>query len=50
MFVFFIVVREEKGQKNDNWNFWIWDFLSKNGRFVTQNCFPQNGLLKPLFL
>ena len=25
-------------------------YLSKNGRFVTQNCFPQNGLLKPLFL
>ena len=24
-------------------------FLSKNGRFVTQNCFPKNGLLKPLF-
>ena len=22
-------------------------FWSKNGRFLTQNCFPQNGLLKP---
>ena len=23
-------------------------FVSKNGRFVTQNCFPKHGLLKPL--
>ena len=25
-------------------------FFVQNGRFVTQNCFPKKGLLKPLFL
>ena len=30
MFVFFVVVREEKGTKKiDNWNFWIWLFCPK---------------------
>ena len=24
--------------------------LSKNGRFVTNNCFSESGVLKPLFL
>ena len=33
-----------------NLNFWIWIFLSKNGRFVTHNCFSTNALLKPQFL
>ena len=37
-------------KKNDNWNFWIWFFCPQNGCFVTQNCFPKNGLLKPPFL
>ena len=47
--MFFVVERDEKGKKNDNWHFWIWDFLSKNGRFVTHICFSKNALLKPLF-
>ena len=29
MFVFFVVEREEKGPKNDNWNFWIGFFVQK---------------------
>ena len=46
----FCCCKRRKRQKKKYWNFWIWFFWSKNGRFVTQNCFPQNGLLKPLFL
>ena len=38
---FFVFEREKRQEKNDNWNFWIWIFLSKNGRFVTHNFFPQ---------
>ena len=49
MLVFFVVQREEKGKKNDNWNFWIWVFLSNAGRFVTHICFSKNALLKSLF-
>ena len=41
-----VVIREEKG-KTKKLEFLDLFFLSKNGRFVTQNCFPQNGLLKP---
>ena len=47
--MFFVVKREENRQKNDNWNIWIWVFLSENGRFVTHNCFSKIGVLKPLF-
>ena len=39
-FLCFVVEREERTPKNDNWNFWIWVFFgSKHGRFVTVNCF-----------
>ena len=47
--MFFVVVREEKGKKMIAGISGFGFFWSKNGRFVTQNCFPQNGLLKPLF-
>ena len=43
------VVEREKFAKNDNWNFWIWFLLSKNGRFVAHISFSKNALLKPLF-
>ena len=43
------VFEREKRQKNDNWNFWIWVFLSKNGRFVTHNFFPQKIGWNPYF-
>ena len=48
--MFFVFEREEKRQeKNDNWNFWIWVFLSKNGRFVTHNFFPKKIGWNPYF-
>ena len=50
MLVFFVVEREEKRQKKMITGISGFVYLSKNGRFVTQNCFPKNGLLKPLFL
>ena len=45
----FVVEREEKKAKKDNWNFWFWVFWSKNGRFVTHNRFSKNRSLKPQF-
>ena len=42
----FVVQREEKGKKKIT-GISGFGFLSKNGRFVTQNCFPKHGLLKP---
>ena len=48
IFCVFVVEREERSPKNDNWNFWIC-FSSKNGRFVTHNCFSKTALLKPQF-
>ena len=50
MLVFFVVEREEKGKKNDNWNFWIWGFLSKNGRFLTHICFSKCLAETPIFI
>ena len=40
--------RRKNAKENDNWNF-RFGFLSKNGRFVTGNCFSEIGLLKHLF-
>ena len=54
MFVFLLLKEKKKAKKIDNWNFWFWEafgfFWSKNGRFVTHNCFSENVLLKPLFI
>ena len=48
---FFVVEREENRPKNnDNWNLWILVFLSKNGRFVTQICFPKKGPETPILI
>ena len=49
MFVFLLLTEKKEPPKNDNSNFWVWVFLSKNGRFVTHNCFWKIGVLKPLF-
>ena len=50
-FVFLVVEREEKGKKKMITGIYEFGFfLSKNGRFVTQNCFSKIGLLKPVFL
>ena len=46
----FLLLQEKKKDKtNDNWNLWIWAFGSKNGHFVTHNCFSKMCSLKPLF-
>ena len=38
-FVFFVVVREEKGKKNDNWNLWIWLFFVQKWPFRDSELF-----------
>ena len=48
--VFWLLKEKKIGKKNDNWNLWILFFWSKNGRFVTHNCFSKKKGLKPLFL
>ena len=44
-----LLKEKKRAKENDNWNFWIWLFLPKNGRFVKRNSFSKNALLKPLF-
>ena len=50
-FLCFFFEREKRQEKNDNWNFRIWFFLSKNGRFVTHNFFPKKKKAEtPIFI
>ena len=49
--MFFVVEREEAGTNTMITGIYDFGFfLSKNGRFVTHNCFSKIGVLKPLFL
>ena len=44
----FLLLKEKKiGKKNNNWNLWILVFWSKNGRFVTHNCFSNKRAWNP---
>ena len=47
--MYFVVEREKRPKQNDNWNFWICVFWSKNGRFVTHNCFSKKAET-PIFI
>ena len=47
IFVFLLFKEKTRAKRNDNWNFWV--LGSKNGCFVTVNCFCSFGLPKPLF-
>ena len=38
---FLLLIEKKVGKKNDNWNFWIWVFCSKKGRFVTHILFSK---------
>ena len=31
----FLLFKQRKNENNDSWNFWIWVFWSKHGRFLT---------------
>ena len=47
----FLLFKEKKRARNDNWDFGVCLLESKNGRFVTVDCFfSEIGWLKPLFL
>ena len=46
----FVVEREKRAKKMITGIPGFGFFLSKNGRFVTHNCFSKNALLKPLCL
>ena len=46
----FLLLKEKKQAKqNDKWNFWIWVFWSKNGRFVTHMFFQKKVCWNPYF-
>ena len=45
-----VLKREEKKQKNDNLNFGVWVLGSKNGRFMTVNCFSFLLCCNPYFI
>ena len=49
--MFFVVVREEKGKKNDNWNFWIWVFLVQKWPFRDSELFSKKWVAEtPIFI
>ena len=49
--MFFVVVREEKGKKNDNWNFWIWVFLVQKWPFRDSKLFSTKWVAEtPIFI
>ena len=41
--------RRKRQKQNDDWNFWIWVFCSKTGRFVTHNLFQRKVCWNPYF-